>query len=120
MREAKTLGEAGASFSLPFFRTLLILRLHSYQASLSHDNSLRCPPRCRAKSRNAARAVQEGPSTSPHSSPPPLTAILAQLEETLLIFGSLINADDEEGTKKVEAELEKVRKDGGIEEESEE
>ena len=44
----------------------------------------------------------------------------SQLEETLLIFGSLINADDEEGTKKVEAELEKVRKDGGIEEESEE
>jgi len=39
-----------------------------------------------------------------------------QLEEVLLISSALVNSSDKEATKQIEEEIEKVRKEGGLEE----
>jgi hypothetical protein len=44
---------------------------------------------------------------------------LSQLEEVLLISSALVNPSDKEGTAKIEAEIEKVRKEGGLDVEDE-
>lgn len=119
VRVAKTLGEEGESLPLPSART--VLTSIAAQPSIdfitpSPSSTHFLPPNktLRRRSRSTRRFVLPALLTAS------LILIRSQLEETLLIYGSLINADDEEGTKKVEEELEKVRKDGGIEEESEE
>ncbi|GAA6022777.1 hypothetical protein JCM10207_000412 [Rhodosporidiobolus poonsookiae] len=43
-----------------------------------------------------------------------------KLEEVLLVSSALVNPDDEAGTKAIEAEVERVRKEGGLEEDAEE
>ncbi|GAA5988229.1 hypothetical protein JCM5350_007620 [Sporobolomyces pararoseus] len=43
-----------------------------------------------------------------------------KLEETLLISSALVNPSDEEGTAKIEEEIEQVRKEGGLDQEEEE
>ncbi|GAA6061201.1 hypothetical protein JCM10212_001522 [Sporobolomyces blumeae] len=77
------------------------------------------------KSKQAIRALRQTiesfanlPSSVAH--PSGKDAQYRKLEETLLISSALVNPSDVEGTKQVEAEIERVRKEAGLEQEGEE